>query len=240
MPLSQDDDQLSDVARVSRERVGAAVHRLIEQLSAVRLTLRGVEGALNGGRLALRLRESIAELDDATEQLRGAVRPQQPPSTTSGGTGLAARLLEVVIKASASPDSPPGLHFSGMDVALPEDVEADLRAVLHQALAHVKTRTTTDVEVRVAATADRLTAQITEYGTAVGPVDRDAPDSHAEDDGGAFSGGREQSGTRVTQSGTRLTWTVPLGVSHAVHGRPPTAGVPAPRRAAGNGDASRT
>ena len=202
-------------------RSDADVHgHVIQQLAAVRLTLRGVEGALHGGPLASRLRDSIAELDDATAQLRAAPRRRRAVTPTGDG-GLAGRLLEVVMEASPPLDSAPDLHFSGMDVALPDDVEADLRAVLRQALGDVGRRTTV-VEVRVAATADLLTAQITGYdGTAHGPST-----------GGASSVERWQ------QRGTRTTWTVPLGSVDAAPGVPPTAVIPAPRGSA-HGDVPR-
>jgi hypothetical protein len=82
--LSQKDDHRGDVAgNVRMELTGADVRdRVIEQLSAVRLTLRGVEGALSGGPLAGRLRDSIAELDHVTEQLRGAERPDSQVAPT--------------------------------------------------------------------------------------------------------------------------------------------------------------
>jgi signal transduction histidine kinase len=235
MSLSQDDDQRSDVAGgVPLERVGVHEH-VIDRLPAVRLALRGVEGALAGGPLATRLWDSIGELDDAIEQLRGAARQDLLAAPTGDG-GLAGRLLKVVIQASPTLDSPPNLYFSGMDVALPDDVEADLRAVLRQALTHVEQQTT-EVEVRVAATADRLTAQVTEYGigTAIRRIDPGNQDSATRDHDGAFSVERRQQGTQVTHRGTRMTWTVPLGGVHAVHGRPPTAAVPAARHTANGG-----
>jgi signal transduction histidine kinase len=225
MSLSQDDEQRTDVLR-GVVRLDADVHeQVIEQLSAVRLTLRGVEGALNGGPLASRLRDSMAELDDATDQLRGTARPRLlvPPA---GDAGLAGRLLDVVIQASPPLTSAPDLQFSGMDVALPEGVEAALGAMLRRALTDVG-KQTADVEVRVAATTDRLTAQVTGYGSGTDPgrIGPDAPDGRARDHDGASSIERRQ-------HGTRLTWAVPLPGPDAVHGRPPTAVLPAPHRSA--------
>ena len=214
MPAGQDDGQRSDVVRVV-PRQGADVHEhehVIEQLGAVRLTLRGVEGGLNGGPLASRLRDAIAELDDATQQLR-APAPGRLVEAPTGDAGLAARLLEVVREASLRLDSAPGLQFSGMDVALPDDVEAALRAALRRALTDVGQRTA-DVEVRVTATVDRLTAQVTGYGT--------------EDHGGAVPVERRQ-------QGTRMTWTVPLRGMHADRAPSPTAAVPAQRRSVDGG-----
>src|SRR5207245_6659411 len=121
---------------------------------------------------------------DATEQLRAVARRRLLVAPTGDG-GLVGRLFEVVMEASAPLGRAPSLQFSGMDVALPDDVEADLRAVLRRALTDVAQRTA-DVEVRVAATADRLTAQVTGYGGTVarrvGPRD---PDSPAQDQDGA-------------------------------------------------------
>jgi len=206
LSLSQEDDHRGHVAgNVPMEFTGADLRdRVIEQLSAVRLTLRSVEGALSGGPLAGRLWHSIAELDHATEQLRGAERPDSQVAPT-GDAGLTGRLLQVVIEASPLLDSAPGLHFSGVNVPLPRDVEADLRAVLRRALTDVGQRTTTDVDVRVVATADRLTAQVTEYGTGtassqIGPGDLG---SRTRDHDGAF-------GVVRRQQGSRMTWTVPL------------------------------
>jgi signal transduction histidine kinase len=236
MSLIEGDDRRGDVTRsIPVEPTGADVYRrVIEQLSAVHLTLRGVAGALGGGPLAGRLRESIAELDDATEQLRGAVRPD-PRAAPRGDAGLAGRLLEVVMQASPTLDSAPGLHFSGMNVRLPEDVEADLRAVLRQAVTDVAQQTaTTDVDVLVAATADRLTAEVTEYGAGTSSCRIGLGDLHrrARDHDGAFS-------VEPRPPGTRMTWTVPLGQLHAVHERSPTPRVPTPRRAA-NGETPRS
>jgi signal transduction histidine kinase len=218
MSLSQEDDPRGDVARsVPIEPTDADVHdRVIEQLSAVRLTLRGVEGALGGGPLADRLRDGIAELDDATTQLREASHPERQAAATGDG-GLAGRLLKVVMEASPTLASTPGLHLSGMNVALPEDVEAGLRAVLRQALTDVGHQAPTDVDVLVVATADRLTAEVTEYGagTVSSRAGRGDLQRGASDHDDAFSVHRQQ-------PGTRMTWTVPLGGLHAVQGGPPT------------------
>jgi|SRR4051794_12542563 hypothetical protein len=107
MSLSWEDDSRGGVARsVPIEPAGSELHaRVIEQLSAVRLILRDVEGTLQPGPLAGRLREGIAELDNAAEHLRGAVRPVLR-AAPAGDAGLAGRLLEVVIEASPPLDRP--------------------------------------------------------------------------------------------------------------------------------------
>lgn len=207
MSASRDGDQQSNAVRGVPRLRGDVHEPVIEQLVAVRLTLRGVEGGLNGGPLASRLRDAIAELDDATRQLRAPAR-RRLRETPTGDGGLADRLLEVVREASLRLGIAPALQFSGMDVAVPDDVEAALRAVLRRALTDVG-QPTADVEVRVIATADRLTAQVTGYDS--------------DDQGGDDPRERRQQGTRVT-------WTVPLRGLHAVPEAPPTAALPAQRR----------
>jgi signal transduction histidine kinase len=221
MSLSQDDDQRSTVVRGVPRQVADVHEHVIEQLAAVRLTLRGVEGAMYGGPLASRLRDGMAELDDAIEELRGAGLRRLPEPAGDGG--LAGRLLTVVREAYSSRDCAAHLQFSGMDVTLPDDVEADLRAVLRQALTDVQHQQA-DVEVRVAATADRLTAQVTGYGSGTAS----GPEGRARDHDGSSAG-------ELRQQGQRMTWTVPLGGLFPAQGGPATPAVPGPRRP-GNGD----
>jgi hypothetical protein len=84
-----------------------------------------------------------------------------------------------------------------MNVALPADVEADLRTVLREAPTDAGNHTaTTDVDVRVVATADRLTAEVTEYGT--GTISRLADDGSTS--------------VQRWQPGTRMTWSVTVQV----------------------------
>jgi|SRR4051794_34820304 hypothetical protein len=87
-------------------------------------------------------------------------RPEGSPRQESDLEGVRSCLCASVTAAGQCSH----LQFSGMDVALPEDVQADLRAVLRQALTDVD-QSTADGEVRVPATVDRLTAQVSKYGT---------------------------------------------------------------------------
>ena len=64
---------------VSRGSDDDVHEHVIEQLAAVRLTLRGVEGGLNGGPFASRLRDAIAELD-----VRHPAAPARLPADASG------------------------------------------------------------------------------------------------------------------------------------------------------------
>jgi signal transduction histidine kinase len=182
---------------------------VVQRLMRVRLNLRGVEGVLGSGPLAACLRDSIEDLDTVIEEFRGAV-VEVDQDASARAPGLACRLLDVLVEASPALGFFPRLCFSGVDVLLPEAIEADLLAVLHAALADVARHgRAADAHVVVTVSADQLTALVTDDGEGTDLAARrtglDNLQRRAHDHAGAFSVEPEQ------PPGTRLTWTVALG-----------------------------
>jgi signal transduction histidine kinase len=198
-----------------RERIAADLHdHVIARLFAAALNLERVVGTLGPGPLAAQLEVTVDGLDETIFQLRrmiGRLKQQTVSVGDGAGAALAVRLLNVMTEVSPALGFDPVLRLTGLDVPLPEDIDEDLLAVLREALANVARHALAGgAEVEVAATVDRLTVKVTDDGTGI-----DAAAAHrsgldnlarrAHDRHGTFSA------EALHRSGTRVTWTVPLG-----------------------------
>jgi signal transduction histidine kinase len=196
-----------------RERLAADLHdHVIQRLFAVVMNVERVAGTLGRGPLAARLEAAVDDLDDIITQLRHAIRrlQQMPPVADDNGVALAGRLLDVITAVTPALGFTPFLRFTGLDVPLPQGVDEDLLAVLREALTNVARHAQAgSTEVEVSATPDRLTVKVTDDGTGIGtdPARRSGLGNmyrRARDHHGAFSV------EPLHESGTRLTWSVPL------------------------------
>jgi signal transduction histidine kinase len=199
-----------------RERIAADLHdHVIARLFAATLNLERAVGTLGPGPLAAQLEVTVDGLDETIFQLRRVIGrlKQQTASGDGAGAGaaLAVRLLNVMTEVSPALGFDPVLRLTGLDVPLPEDIDADLFAVLREALANVARHALAGgAEVEVAATVDRLTVKVTDDGTGIdaAPALRSGLDNlarRAHDRHGTFAA------EALHRSGTRVTWTVPLG-----------------------------
>jgi signal transduction histidine kinase len=198
-----------------RERIAADLHdHVVGRLFAAALNLERVLGTLGPGPLAAQLEVTVDGLDETIFQLRRMIDrlTQQTASVGDGaGAALAVRLLKAVTEMSPALGFDPVLRLTGLDVPLPEDIDEDLLAVLREALTNVARHARAGgAKVEVAATVDRLTVEVTDDGTGIdaAPAVRSGLDNlarRAHDRRGTFSA------EAAHRSGTRVTWTVPLG-----------------------------
>ena len=190
-----------------RERIAADLHdHVIARLFAAALNLERVVGTLGPGPLAAQLEVTVDGLDETIFQLRrmiGRLKQQTASAGDGAGAALAGRLLNVLTEVS------PALGFD--PVPLPEDIDEDQLAVLREALTNVARHAKAGgAELEVPATVDRLTVKVTDDGTGIDaaparPSGLDNLARRAHDRHGTFSA------EALHRSGTRVTWTVPLG-----------------------------
>lgn len=197
------------LVRVDRERIATELHdQVIGRLFAAGLNLQGVASLLGPGPLAARLQTTVDDLDDTIEQIRTTVFHLRDESRVSDA-GVIGRLMDVLEMLSPALGFAPGLRFSGIGPTLPPGIEADLLAVLSEALTNVAWHARAScADVDVTGSPDRLVIQITDDGVG---VDRAPARSGmatmrrcAADHNGALSV------EPWKPSGTRVTWTVPL------------------------------
>ena len=198
-----------------RERIAADLHdHVIGRLFAAALNLERVRGTLGPGPLAAQLEVTVDGLDETIFELRrmiGRLKQQTASVGDGSGAALAIRLLNVMTEMSPALGFSPVLRLTGLNVPLPGDIDEDLLAVLREALTNVARHAQAGgAKVEVDATVDRLTVKVTDDGTGIDA----APALHsglnnlarrAHDRHGTFSA------EAVHRSGTRVTWTVPLG-----------------------------
>ena len=164
-------------------------------------------GLLGPGRATDRILATVADLDRTITQIRTSIFAlQQTPQATT--RGLRARLLDVAAEQADTLGCDPALRFSGPLDTLPDDLTADLEAVLREALStiarHAHART---VEVDLTATPDQITLQVSHDGTGLGPT---TPGSGLAN----LRRRAQRRGATLTLTtrqprGTHLTWAIP-------------------------------
>jgi signal transduction histidine kinase len=194
-----------------RERIAADLHdHVIQRLFAAGLSLQALVGPLGDGPMTDRLLGAIGTLDDTIRQIRGSIfQLQQEPAAAD--TGVRARLLAVLADVTPALGFEAGIRFSGvLEGAVSDDLLEDLLAVLREALTNVARHAAAQtVETSVAANGGLLELEVSDDGRGIGAPTRSSGLSNlrrrAEERGGTFAVEPR------LPSGTRLTWTVPLG-----------------------------
>ena len=201
-------EQQRAAMREDRQRIAADLHdHVIQRLFAAGLSLQAVAGLLGPGRATDRILATVADLDRTITQIRTSIFAlQQTPQATT--RGLRARLLDVAAEQADTLGFDPALRFSGLLDTLPDDLTEDLEAVLREALSniaqHAHART---VEVDLTATPERITLQVSDDGSGLGPTTRRSGLANlrrrAQRHGGTLTLTARQ------PCGTRLTWSIP-------------------------------
>jgi signal transduction histidine kinase len=192
-----------------RERIATDLHdHVIGRLFAAALNLQGVMQVLGTAPLAARLQTTVDDLDATIKHIRSTIF-QLHEASPDGDRGVPGRLLGVLETMSPALGFDPSLRFCGLGQALPEPLEADLLAVLSEALTNVARHArASSADVDLTGTPDRLTIEITDDGIGIGRAPGRSGLAtmrrRALAHDGAFSVEPWQ------PSGTRLTWTVPL------------------------------
>ncbi|MFC7492197.1 MULTISPECIES: GAF domain-containing sensor histidine kinase [unclassified Knoellia] len=189
-----------------RDRIARDMHdHVIQRLFATGMSLQSA-ARMSGETVRPRVERAVDELDAAIKDIRHAIFALQRPP---GARDLAAEITAVCRDASITLGFPPDLRLSGRTDALPEQLEADVLAVLREGLSNVARHagaTVVDVSVEVDG---GVVVTVVDDGHGIGPLPSrssglDNLARRAEHRGGTLSlEAREP-------SGTRLVWSVPL------------------------------
>jgi signal transduction histidine kinase len=194
-----------------RERIAADLHdHVIQRLFAAGLSLQSVAVAQAEGPVKRRLLTTIGDLDDTIKQVRTTIfQLQQGPAT--GAAGVRARLLEVLAEVAPALGFDPGLRLDGvLEDRFSTELVDDLLAVLREALTNVARHAGAHrAEVAVTATGADLTVEVTDNGVGMGKTTRRSGLANlrrrAEQRGGTCTI------EPAAPSGTRISWSVPVG-----------------------------
>jgi signal transduction histidine kinase len=193
-----------------RERIAADLHdHVIQRLFAAGLSLQGIVVGMAPGAARDRITATVDDLDTTIRQIRTSIfHLQRPPSAAP--VGVRARLLDVAEQASATLGFDPAVRFSGLIDTLPEALADDLEAVLREALSNVARHARArSVDVDITTGGDRVTLEVRDDGVGMGATTRRSGLANlrhrAERHGGTFTA------EPADPTGTRLTWSVPVG-----------------------------
>jgi len=191
-----------------RDRIARDLHDLvIQRLFAVGLSVQGAARDAVKPVVAQRLERVVDDLDDTIKDVRRTIY-QLHASPAQGG--LRGDLDEVLEHAEDALGFAPSLRTEGPLSAVPDEIGADLIAVLRESLTNVaKHAAATSVEVEVRVGPSALEAWVTDNG-------RGMPETLERRSGLSNLQARAEAhgGTLFTaagpQGGTQLVWRVPL------------------------------
>jgi len=199
-----------------RDRIARDLHDLaIQRLFATGMTLQSAEPFIDHPQAVERVQRAVDDLDATVKIIRTTIFGLRARDAGPGGSGLRARVVEVVERAVPPLGCTPALRMEGLlDTEVPAEIAEDVIAVLGEALSntarHARARS---VEVSVAASRTELTVTVVDDGVGV-------------PDGGPRSGlanlaerAQALDGVLVIEpgagGGTRLCWRVPLARASA-------------------------
>jgi signal transduction histidine kinase len=190
-----------------RDRIARDLHDLvIQRLFAVGLSVQGAARDAVKPLVSQRLERVVDDLDETIKDIRRTIYQLH---ASPGQSGLRSDLDEVLEQAEDALGFAPSMRTDGPLSAIPDEVGADLVAVLRESLANVAKHagaTAVAVEVRVGSA---LEALVTDNGRGLPPrLGRESGlanlRSRAEAHGGSLSLTPGHAG------GTEVIWTVPL------------------------------
>lgn len=119
-----------------RDRIARALHdSCIQRLFAVGLALQGLAAALPEPSHVQRLESAVTDIDRTIKGMRSVIYGLRAPGS-GGGTGVRDRVVRILEDVTPALGHPPQLRLSGpLEVALPEDLVAELLAALRGVLA---------------------------------------------------------------------------------------------------------
>lgn len=205
--------RVRDIALVEdRERIAADLHdTVIQRLFATGLALEATV-RLAPADIGERIAQAVADLDDTIRQIRSAIFALHSPRALR--QGLREQILSLAAEAAASLGFEPRLHLDGpIDDLVPDEVGADLLAVLREALSNVvRHARATAVEVTVRATRGRdVVVSVADDGVGVtGPFRAAGRGMENMTRRAASLQGAVQVEAGPTGRGTTVTWQVPL------------------------------
>ncbi len=191
---------LEDRARIARDMHDHVIQRLFATGLSLRVAARGSEGSTRD-----RIESAVDELDAAVKDIRRAIF-ELHHAIPEGGLG--PELEGVVEGAAAGLGFVPDVTFEGLLGDVPVALEAEVLAVVREALANVARHArATDADVRVS-TLDGLAITVRDNGIGMSPEQARSGlvnlRERAEARGGMLTL------TRRDPVGTQVVWTVPL------------------------------
>ena len=193
-----------------RERIARDLHdHVIQRLYAIGLTIQYVT-SLVGGEPADRLLAGITDIDAAIAQIRSTIFRLSLP-ILGADLSLRARAEALMDELEPVLGYRPTLVSEGpLDFGLDDDLVADCEAVLREGITNIARHAhASSANVLIAVTRSDVRIVIADDGRGLGATDRRSGLANlrrrAEQHGGSL-----EIETGPT-SGTRLTWTVPLG-----------------------------
>jgi len=155
-----------------------------------------------------RVRRAVDDLDDTIRDIRSTIYALQTPERGSDG-GLRTQLLGIAAEAADSLGFAPSLRFEGLVEQLPQDIGAELAAVVREALSNcARHAKATTVSVTLAVSDNLLTLSVVDDGIGIEPGGRSSGLSNLAERAAAL-GGRFQA-AQAEAGGTEVSWIVPL------------------------------
>jgi signal transduction histidine kinase len=192
-----------------RERIARDLHDVvIQRLFATGMQLQASAGQVTNPDATKRINTAVDELDATIRDIRRSIFELR----SVFGPSLRAELRRTVAAAAETLGFSPAVQTAGpVDTAVPDDVSADLLAVLSEALSNVARHAqATSVAVSVTAAEGRVTLNVRDDGVGTDPAAARGGlvnmAGRAESHGGRFAIRSLSAGT-----GTELVWQVPLG-----------------------------
>jgi signal transduction histidine kinase len=192
-----------------RDRIAGDLHdRVLRRILAVVMRLESAAALSTEPEVRARVEESIAELDDTTQQVRSSIFELHHASTEPGS--VRADLLREIDAARDILGFTPRLVLRGpIEEALPSEVRSALAPALRHAFENAAAHaSTTFAEVTIVITDDELTLSVTDNGTDVGGPTQRAATWELESSARQL-GGRCSSQT-LPDGRCALEWRVPL------------------------------
>jgi signal transduction histidine kinase len=190
-----------------RDRIARDLHDLvIQRLFAVGLSVQGAARAAVKPQVAQRLERVVDDLDETIKDVRRTIYQLH---ATPGVGGLRSELDEVIEHAEDALGFAPSLRTEGPLSAVPDEVGADLVAVLRESLTNAAKHavaTTVRVEVRVGSA---LEASVTDNGNGM-PSNLSRRSGLANLQARAEAHGGSLTVSPVPTGGTEVVWWVPL------------------------------
>ena len=195
-----------------RDRIARDMHdHVIQRLFATGLSLQAATRLAIHPMVRSRLDEAVDSLDVAIKDIRSTIFELH--ASVIGQEDVEAQLRALLDSYAASLGSPPELHLDGdlrrVSAALAVDLMAVVREALSNVSRHAQART---VDVRVTVGAD-LTVVVTDDGKGITTPGHRSGLANLEQRALARSGCFEL--VRVQPSGTRLTWSAPIGAEES-------------------------
>nr|WTB31025.1 GAF domain-containing protein [Streptomyces sp. NBC_00830] len=198
-----------------RDRIARDLHDLaIQRLFATGMTLQSVVRFVDHPQASERLLRAVDDLDETIKIIRSTIFGLRARGPGRAGQGLRVRTATAVEQAARTLGFQPSLRMGGLiDTDVPAEIAEQVIAVLGEALSNVARHaraTSVDISLVVGEGALNLIVSDNGVGMPEDGLSRSGLDNlarRAEKLGGEMSVGASG------QSGTRLSWRVPLRLS---------------------------